>query len=59
MSNSGEWLTDEMLTAASSLTSDFMAQRIAEGRAAPAGPQRDSETVEVFTQVVLLLAPRP
>lgn len=53
------WLTDEMLTAASSFTSDLMAQRIAEGRAAPAGPQRDSEMVELFTQVVMSMAPRP
>ncbi|MCX5209765.1 hypothetical protein OG689_10765 [Kitasatospora sp. NBC_00240] len=53
------WLTDEMLTAAGSFTSEFMEQRIADGRAAPAGPQRDSEMVEVFTQVVLLMAARP
>ncbi|MFC8447624.1 hypothetical protein [Kitasatospora sp. NPDC057223] len=53
------WLTDEMLTAAGSFTSEFMEQRIAEGRAAPAGPQRDSEMVEVFTQIVTSMRPRP
>lgn len=53
------WLTDEMLTAAGSFTNEFMAQRIAEGKAAPAGPQRDSEMVEVFTQVVMSMRPRP
>jgi hypothetical protein len=54
-----DWLTSEMIDTAGSFTSGFMAKRIAEGTAAPAGPQRDSEMVEVFTQVVTLLRSRP